>query len=139
MMDLDHFKNVNDTYGHDAGDSVLRLFGSICMQNLRGEDLLGRIGGEEFAILLPQTEITGAINIAERIRQEVACSNFKVAEGKHLNVTVSIGVATLYDDTTTICKLLKRADEALYRSKNGGRNMVSADPDVEPYRRDGNA
>lgn len=139
MMDLDHFKNVNDSHGHDAGDSVLRLFGSICMQNLREEDLLGRIGGEEFAILLPLTDVNGAIHIAERIRQEVASSNFKVAEGKHLNVTVSIGVATLDDNIITIGNLLKRADQALYRSKNGGRNMVSADPAMKADRRDGNA
>ena len=131
MMDLDHFKNVNDAHGHGAGDFVLSQFGVICNQYLREEDLFGRIGGEEFAILLPHTDLVGAFDVADRIRQAVAGRDFKIAEGKSLQVTVSIGVAILDDDIDTIDILLKRADEALYRSKSEGRNRVTAGPPVQ--------
>ncbi|MDR3579764.1 MAG: GGDEF domain-containing protein [Oryzomonas sp.] len=126
MMDLDHFKHVNDSYGHDAGDSVLRQFSEICHQHLRGADIYGRIGGEEFAILLPHSDLTTAKEAAERIRQEVANYDFNIAAGKCLNVTVSVGVADLDDETADICPLLKQADTALYLSKSGGRNRVTS-------------
>ena len=125
-MDLDHFKDVNDTYGHVAGDSVLCQFSAICGQHLRRADLLGRFGGDEFVILLPHTDLGGAMHIAERIRQGVADRDFRAAEGKNLKMTVSIGVTTLDSDMATIHSLLKQADEAMYRSKSEGRNRVTA-------------
>ncbi|MBK5274742.1 MAG: GGDEF domain-containing protein [Desulfuromonadales bacterium] len=128
MMDLDHFKTVNDAHGHDAGDSVLRQFGSICHQNLREEDFLGRMGGEEFAILLPYTDSPGALEVAERIRKDVAERDYMVTKEKYLNVTVSIGVACIDGGMTTMETLMKRADEAMYRAKHGGRNLVTAWP-----------
>ena len=131
MMDLDHFKHVNDAHGHDAGDSVLCQFAAICSKHLREEDLLGRIGGEEFVILLPDTGLEGAMEAAERIRAEVAASRFKVAVGEYLSVTVSIGVTALSGEAT-IDTLLKVADDFLYQSKDAGRNRVSAGPAVPP-------
>jgi len=126
MMDLDHFKDVNDSHGHDAGDSVLRQFSEVCRQHLRGADIFCRIGGEEFAILLPHSDLKTAMEAAERIRQEVANCDFDIAAGKRLKVTVSVGVAELDDETTEISPLLKQADKALYLSKSGGRNRVTS-------------
>ena len=125
MLDLDHFKNVNDTHGHDIGDHVLSEFCVVCCQHLRGEDILGRVGGEEFALLLPSTGIDEALLIAERIRQEVATWDFKLSEGKVLKVTVSIGISSLNDKIDTVYSLLKSADNAMYRSKKEGRNRVT--------------
>jgi diguanylate cyclase (GGDEF)-like protein len=126
MMDLDHFKDVNDSYGHDAGDSVLRQFSQICHQHLRGADIFGRIGGEEFAILLPHSDLKTAREAAERIRQEVANCGFNIVADTCLKVTVSVGVADLDDETTDIHPLMKQADKALYFSKSGGRNRVTS-------------
>jgi diguanylate cyclase (GGDEF)-like protein/PAS domain S-box-containing protein len=130
MVDLDHFKRVNDTYGHAGGDEVLRQFVEIAKNHLRSTDVLGRIGGEEFAILLPETANTGAITLAERIRQDL--ENTKIVWGEQtLHVTASLGVADLGEHDTTILDLLARADRALYTAKNNGRNCVVLDHNRE--------
>lgn len=123
QMDLDHFKQVNDTYGHAAGDEVLRVFAANCRQGLREHDLLGRLGGEEFAVVLPATDLDGACQVAERFREIVAEIKLFVDE-KLIRFTVSIGVAQSTPEDRDVEALLRRADEALYLAKNGGRNRV---------------
>jgi len=122
MMDLDHFKRVNDTYGHLAGDAVLLKLAAIAMDSLRAEDTLARYGGEEFAIVC--RGITGAqgIMLAERLRQIVERTAFE-HDGVTIPITVSLGVAAIPDvDVETSEGLISIADAALYRAKNGGRN-----------------
>jgi diguanylate cyclase (GGDEF)-like protein len=126
MFDVDHFKKFNDTYGHPAGDYVLRKISELAKQVVRTEDILCRYGGEEFAVILKATDSEGAAILAERLRKAIEESTFEF-EGKVLHVTISIGVATLrgqnIHDWNT---LLKLADTLLYKSKNTGRNRVSA-------------
>jgi len=123
MVDLDHFKNINDDYGHAGGDEVLRRFVATASESLRGPDVLGRIGGEEFAIMLPETDLVGAIALAERIRTDV--QDLNIRWDKHtIKVTASIGVAMLQKDDADIHALLARADKALYTAKAEGRNQV---------------
>lgn len=125
MIDLDRFKNVNDSRGHLAGDSVLRQVGDLLRAEVRSVDLAARFGGEEFVIVLPDTEEPGAITFAERLRGLVERENFAEA-GPPLGLTVSIGVASVDSETkaTTPEALIALADEALYRAKNDGRNLV---------------
>ena len=118
MMDLDHFKTVNDNYGHQAGDRVLVSFVAQVNALLRGPDQLGRFGGEEFMALLPDTSLDEAISVAERIR--AACK----LVGNEPSCTVSIGITTNRQDTDTLDTLLARADAAMYRAKANGRNRV---------------
>jgi diguanylate cyclase (GGDEF)-like protein/PAS domain S-box-containing protein len=130
MLDIDHFKNVNDTYGHAVGDQVLKRVAQVCKDALREVDLLGRIGGEEFAILLPQTPGELAVDVAERIRQAIAQAALCFApDGKGISITVSLGVSTLARDhadapPVTADALMQAADTALYQAKNSGRNKV---------------
>ncbi|MCC8998209.1 MAG: diguanylate cyclase, partial [Candidatus Contendobacter sp.] len=123
MFDLDHFKRVNDQYGHAAGDDVLRHFSAVARQMLRQVDLLGRLGGEEFAALLPGTDFEGAQQLAERLRRIVAESPVTTAGGV-IKVTVSIGVTAFAPTDSVADAILGRADRALYRAKNQGRNRV---------------
>ncbi len=123
MLDIDHFKDLNDTYGHAAGDVGLQTFTAACTSALRNMDILGRWGGEEFVVLLPETEIEGAIVIAERLRQVVEESSFVSGPNK-ISFTVSIGVAQYKSDETTVDTPLARADEAIYNAKKQGRNRV---------------
>lgn len=127
LMDLDYFKQINDTHGHMTGDEVLRRFVSTCQRLLRGCDVLGRLGGEEFAVLLPETDRDGAATLAERIRAAVAQMAVDSERGP-LRVTVSIGVAgCAASGATARCSvddLLSVADKALYRAKSAGRNRV---------------
>ena len=123
MFDLDHFKQVNDTYGHAAGDAVLRHFSAIARQVLRQIDLLGRLGGEEFAALLPDTDFEGAQQLTERLRRTVAESPLTMASGI-ISVTVSIGVTPFAPTDSAPDAILSRADRALYRAKDQGRNRV---------------
>lgn len=125
MLDIDYFKQFNDTYGHDVGDMVLRRMGEICTGVLRSNDILGRLGGEEFAILLPETVMEQAVETAERLRQAVADSSVEIPGGKQLHFTVSVGVAGLEPGDGNVDAILKRADGALYTAKNAGRNRVS--------------
>ena len=124
LLDLDHFKNVNDTHGHDAGDEVLRRVGALLADTVRNEDVVGRYGGEEFAFLLPQTPLDPAIQIAERICGAVA-GLVTDYEGTPIQVTASIGVANYPMLTVEQPReLLRYADEALYKAKSSGRNQV---------------
>ncbi|MET0499475.1 MAG: GGDEF domain-containing protein [Steroidobacteraceae bacterium] len=122
MIDIDHFKTINDTYGHLTGDSVLRGLSSILQKRLRPNDKLGRYGGEEFCAILPETSLQSAVKIAEDLRVMVASHSFN-AEGKEIRVTVSIGAACLLPDME-MEQLYKGADEKLYQAKRGGRNKV---------------
>ena len=127
ILDIDHFKRVNDTYGHDCGDEVLKSFADRLRGIVRGGDLLCRLGGEEFVIVMPNVEIGAAARIAERARQAIEQEPFVVdAGGRAIPVTTSIGVAERGPDDDT-SSLFRRADRALYRAKSEGRNRVSAD------------
>ena len=125
MLDLDHFKAVNDRYGHAVGDTVLRSFAEILRDSLRSSDLAGRVGGEEFAVLLPHTDLAGALLLAERIRHAVA-SYCRVPQHPELRMTVSIGASELLPEDPSPEVALARADAALYRAKQEGRNRVVA-------------
>lgn len=127
MIDIDHFKKINDSFGHDVGDEVLREFAVRLATNVRAIDLPCRYGGEEFTVIMPDTRLADAERIAERIRLHVAGSPFRVAGGSELlTVTISIGVASTVTDLDTPETLLKRADGAVYEAKHAGRNRVVA-------------
>jgi diguanylate cyclase (GGDEF)-like protein len=128
MVDIDHFKRVNDHYGHLAGDHVLRHIVGVLRQRLRASDVLGRYGGEEFMVLLPSTDLHGAAQLAEQLRQAVQAAPCEW-QGQRIPFTVSIGVAasadTPADPSRTSEALLQAADQALYRAKDDGRNRVA--------------
>ncbi|WP_230523008.1 sensor domain-containing diguanylate cyclase [Janthinobacterium sp. EB271-G4-7A] len=124
MLDIDHFKRVNDEYGHAVGDAVLRHLGALMCQALRKVDVPGRVGGEEFAILLPGTDLSAAAVFAERLRRRVAESSLTIDGGIVITVTVSIGMAAMAGTDADCDAVLARADEALYRAKRGGRNRI---------------
>ena len=125
ILDIDFFKSINDNYGHDAGDDVLREFATRIRKSIRGIDLACRYGGEEFVIVMPETDLAVAGMVAERIRRAIASAPFSVHNGaKRLDVTISIGIATLTNKSEQAAGVLKRADEALYRAKRDGRNRV---------------
>ncbi|MCB1417962.1 MAG: PleD family two-component system response regulator [Notoacmeibacter sp.] len=126
MTDLDRFKSVNDTHGHDAGDEVIREFARRVRRHVRGADLACRYGGEEFAIIMPDTPADIAERVAERLRAQIEGEAFDAGQGRMLDVTVSIGVATIAGSDTNASAILKRADEALYEAKKTGRNKVVA-------------
>lgn len=125
MLDIDHFKKINDSYGHLAGDAVLKALASALSQQTRDIDSVARFGGEEFVIVLPETDGDGARVVAERIRTAIAGAPFVLPDGCEIGVTVSIGIACFPLDAVNIEVLLERADQALYLSKNTGRNRVS--------------
>lgn len=129
VTDIDHFKNVNDTYGHDVGDVVIKGLGAILRSVKRDTDIVARFGGEEFCVLCEETDTEGAIKLAERIREEIAASVFPTELG-NLSVTGSIGVATFPNDARTGAELFKITDRALYAAKHGGRNRVCTSKDV---------
>ena len=122
IVDLDHFKRINDTYGHLAGDKVLRLVGKILRRHLRGSDFIARFGGEEFVVLFPSTSLKDAEKVAQMVRESVANSPFNF-HGKPVQITASIGVASVTKDDSGDA-LFSRADKALYQAKNSGRNQV---------------
>lgn len=124
LLDVDHFKRINDTYGHKAGDVALQALAEQCHATLREVDISGRFGGEEFAIILPETANGQAMEVAERLRQEIAAMTIPLAQGESLQMTVSIGVATLRPPVTNIDELLQQADKALYAAKQDGRNRT---------------
>ncbi|MCS6884157.1 MAG: GGDEF domain-containing protein [Acidobacteriota bacterium] len=121
ILDIDHFKSINDTYGHDIGDIVLKVTAGIVMSQLRSHDTAARFGGEEFVLLMPETPLEGAQIAAERIRLSVASYDFTNL-GYPKQVTVSLGIAQYPLCGSTADELIKRADEALYRAKRSGRN-----------------
>jgi diguanylate cyclase (GGDEF)-like protein len=124
MLDVDHFKLVNDTYGHKVGDLVLQRLSAVCRATLRDVDIIGRIGGEEFAVLLPETGCEQAMEAAERLRDAIATAKVALNDGLPLHFTVSLGVATFTESGTNIDMLLNQADQALYQAKNTGRNRT---------------
>lgn len=131
LLDLDHFKQINDFHGHEAGDLVLREFCRIVQHNLRGEDAAARIGGEEFAVLLPGTDRTEALIPAERIRK--GTENLRLPyRGHDLKVTVSIGISQWSGETLQIEPLLREADRQLYMAKQSGRNRIASGGDQDP-------
>lgn len=124
IMDMDHFKSVNDTYGHNVGDEVLKSLAGVIVNTIRSADLAARYGGEEFVVLMPETDAVRAYEAAERLRKAVESNPFFVTHpDSPLKKTVSIGYATMHENDTPD-SLLKRADEGLYEAKNGGRNKV---------------
>jgi two-component system cell cycle response regulator len=128
MLDLDYFKSINDTFGHDAGDDVLRELATRMRKSIRGIDLACRYGGEEFVIVMPETDMAVATIVAERLRRRIAAEPFAIQQGaRQIAATISIGIATLDAADDTVAKILKRADQALYRAKRDGRNRVAAD------------
>jgi len=126
LIDMDYFKSVNDTHGHDTGDAVLKEFADRLRRNIRGVDLACRFGGEEFVVLMPDTDFRQAQGVAERVRSAVAERSFD-GGGRPLDVTVSVGLALNEYATDTPEVILKRADVALYRAKREGRNRVVFD------------
>jgi len=131
MLDLDHFKSINDRFGHAAGDDALRHFTQICMANLRDMDVFARFGGEEFAALLPETPIDGARAVADRLRQAVEKADFRHNDAV-VSLTVSIGVAEREAEDQATLAILTRADRALYAAKAAGRNRVALNTGQEP-------
>ncbi|PZU88608.1 MAG: sensor domain-containing diguanylate cyclase [Shinella sp.] len=125
LMDLDHFKNVNDTFGHAAGDTVLVVSAQRIRDILRTDDALGRLGGEEFAALLSDCTVSDAMEIAEQIRRAVQQEPIRLDDGREIHVTLSIGLAAVSEGTEDIDILLSQADEALYGAKKNGRNRVA--------------
>ncbi len=128
MLDIDHFKRVNDRHGHDRGDEVLRRVAAVVASNLRGSDVFGRWGGEEFLIACPGMRVRDAARLAEKLRERVAASEINIPGGR-IAVTASFGVAVAPPGSAT-ADALKRADEALYRAKEAGRNRVEIDESV---------
>jgi two-component system cell cycle response regulator len=132
MFDVDHFKSVNDQLGHPAGDDVLRQLADRALRCVRSIDLVARLGGEEFVVVMPETNLSAAVTVAERMRHSVAAEPFLIqALGEQRPITVSIGVAVATAGDT-VDSLLQRADEALYEAKNGGRNKVVAQKSPQP-------
>jgi two-component system cell cycle response regulator len=129
MFDIDHFKSVNDQHGHPAGDDVLRQLAARALRGVRSVDLVARLGGEEFVVVMPETNLADAAVAAERLRLAVAAEPFVLHDtGVALPVTISIGVAAAAPRGDCVDALLKRADEALYAAKRGGRNRVMTEP-----------
>ena len=124
MMDIDFFKHINDRHGHKVGDSVLKKLAEVCLQTLRAVDIFGRLGGEEFAVLLPDTDIRAAAEVAERLREAIAHAQVPLAGGQMLQFSASIGVSSMSSCDDNIDMLLNIADTALYEAKNSGRNNV---------------
>jgi len=128
VLDIDFFKAINDGHGHDAGDDVLREFAIRMRKSIRGIDLACRYGGEEFVIVMPETDMAVAATVAERLRRRIATEPFPIDQGrKSIEVTISIGIASLESADDNAANMLKRADQALYRAKRDGRNRVVAD------------
>ena len=125
MLDIDHFKKINDTYGHEAGDKAIICLATACARFIRKIDFIGRIGGEEFAILLPRANKEPAVQVMQRLRIMLAEQRVPVLD-KNINFTVSMGIATLRPTTKDLAELLRNADAALYKAKREGRNRVEA-------------
>ena len=129
FVDIDHFKSINDTHGHAAGDTVLKQVSDVLRRELQATDLLGRYGGEEFVIVLPGRNGDDARQLGERIRAAIELVRLDV-EGKAIRLTVSVGVATRLPMETEPAAAVARADQALYAAKRGGRNRVNVAPAV---------
>ena len=124
MLDIDHFKKVNDTFGHATGDLAIQAVAATCVKELRSFDLIGRVGGEEFAILLAETDMKNAVNVAERLCRLVEKVNLVTQDNRPVRLTLSIGVAQHAQADQDLSELMAQADQALYNAKNNGRNTV---------------
>ena len=124
LMDIDHFKRVNDTHGHETGDRVIQRLAATCASHLRRIDLVARLGGEEFAVLLPRANKEPATEMAQRLRRLIAEQRVAIDGGREIAFTVSIGLASLRPTTRDLAELLRNADAALYKAKREGRNRV---------------
>ncbi len=129
LFDIDHFKRVNDSYGHEAGDEVLKSLVSFCQKNIREIDVLGRFGGEEFLILMPNTDQGAAFDAAERVREGVARLTCASHHGVDIHITISLGISVLHpapdvDAYQEMKRLINQADQAMYLAKQGGRNQT---------------
>jgi diguanylate cyclase len=122
MIDIDHFKPINDNFGHAVGDAVLMAIGAACRSAVRSDDVIGRLGGEEFAMLMPLTDQETAFRIVDRLREAVAAIAIPAHDGRSVSVTISVGMAMFADQQ--IDKLLLDADRALYLAKERGRNRI---------------
>ncbi|WP_101760429.1 diguanylate cyclase [Oceanicoccus sp. KOV_DT_Chl] len=131
MFDIDHFKNINDTYGHQVGDDAIRAVSRLMLENSREVDILGRYGGEEFAIVLPDTALDGAMIYCERLREAIA-NNIVESQGQTVQFTISLGIAVLDEQTRYPTDWLVNSDRALYRSKEHGRNQTNVFGDITP-------
>lgn len=130
LLDIDHFKNINDSYGHLIGDSVLRYIAKLLHKETKGQDSIARFGGEEFAILLPATSYSDALRVANNIRKKIAERPLQVRSShKPLQITISAGVA-MYQLGEALDALLSRVDESLYKAKNSGRNRIVGETDL---------
>jgi two-component system cell cycle response regulator len=125
MLDIDYFKRVNDTYGHAAGDAVLREVAGRVARHVRGFDLVARYGGEEFVVVMPETDLAVASMVAERLRSIVAAKPAPLGDGTEHAVTISIGIAAARGVSDSATALLERADKALHEAKGRGRNCVA--------------
>lgn len=126
VVDIDFFKPLNDKYGHQAGDVVLKWFASILKNNIRDHDVLARYGGEEFVVLLPDTDLPSALVVAEKLRSEIARANVMFGKTEHLKLTASFGVSSMFGESANWFTLIRSADAALYEAKNSGRNCVKS-------------
>ena len=124
MIDIDHFKRVNDTYGHPSGDAVLRQLATSLAATFRQVDVVARLGGEEFAVLLPSTDLQSAAAVADRLRRLVESQPAIADDGTHIRYTISAGVAAMDETVSSLDALIERADRALYVAKNAGRNRI---------------
>ena len=124
MLDLDHFKQIHDNYRQIIGDQVLQVFAKRCKNSVREVDLVGRYGGEELIILLPETDREASLEVAERLRNSIASKPVQVPD-REITITVSIGVATQNENTTELETLIARANQAMYIAKHKGRNRVA--------------
>jgi len=136
LIDIDFFKKINDSHGHLVGDEILRLAASVMNESVKGQDLVSRFGGDEFSILLPETPISGAVTVANKLLQSIQSKQLRrKSTGDSLEkITFSIGAAS-YRQGESLDHFIKRADDALYQSKKKGRNQVSADSDLQDLRR----
>lgn len=125
FIDLDHFKSVNDNHGHAAGDLVLKTASACVGKTVRASDLVGRVGGEEFSVYLPDTSLPDAVTVAEKIRAAIAALDIELAPGKRLRISASIGVARNKGRSETLAEIQQQADMAMYEAKKSGRNKVS--------------
>ena len=123
LIDLDYFKTINDTFGHEGGDQAIRIFAAVCRKNFREIDIIARFGGDEFVIILPEVTSEQAVQVMERLRMSLKSQVFEIA-GKPLSLTISAGIAALVDVNEPLDSILKRADEAMYQAKTAGRDRV---------------
>lgn len=135
LLDMDHFKAVNDRYGHEVGDQALKAAADAMRKEIGADGIVGRLGGEEFAIYLPEASEHGALQVAEQIRKNVEASNLKDPNGQAVRITASIGIAEM-TARSSLADGLRMADLAMYRAKSDGRNRVFvANSNVKPFRR----